>query len=154
MNRAGARTKDKKAKSALRLVIASDLSELEKVCLAAGELLKENGLADKIFAVDLLLREFVNNAILHGNGANRAKRVSVAVRIREKSIVMSIADEGTGFDWLARELNVPDSSAASGRGLAIGRLYADRMTFNRAGNRVELLVAKNQSMAKEGILHE
>jgi anti-sigma regulatory factor (Ser/Thr protein kinase) len=142
MSGAGDKKPGRKAKSAYRAVIPSDLANVEGVCLAAREFLESNGLADRVFAVDLLLREFVNNAIVHGNGSDASKLVCVEMRVGYKAIALSVTDEGQGFDWRYRRRCISGSSDTSGRGLEIGRLYADRMTFNRAGNRVVLVVGK------------
>lgn len=144
----------KKAKTFLHFIIPSHLSEVEDICRASCNLLKEHNLEDNAFAVDLLLREFINNAILHGNGSDAAKQVCVDVRVGRKWIALSITDEGTGFHWRILKRCIPEPSADSGRGLSIGMLYADRMTFNSTGNRVVLFVEKKQSMTKEEMLHE
>ena len=129
-------------KKAYRAAIPSDMTQVEGVCLAARDLLEANGLTDRVFAVDLLLREFVNNAILHGNHSDASKFVQVEVRIGWKVIALSVADEGQGFDWRSRQCRISGSTDTSGRGLEIGRLYANRIRFNRAGNRVILVVGK------------
>ena len=138
----------------VRIVIPSDIAEVDRVCRAAKELLEGNGLIDRVFAVELLLREFVNNAILHGNNADVSKRVQVRIRVGRKSIMLSIADEGVGFDWRERQCHVADESDISGRGLAIGMEYARKVTYNRTGNRVVLLVEKTLDVNKGELLME
>ena len=49
-----------------------------------------------------------------------------------------VADGGPGFDWRAALERVPAEAATSGRGLKIYQAYADRVSFNRVGNRVVL----------------
>jgi len=128
------------AKAAFRADIPSELSEVDGVCRATRALLEKNGLEKHIFVVDLLLREFINNAILHGNGSGSYKRVRVSVRIHQHTIVLAVADEGTGFDWRAQMRKAPETSDVSGRGLAIGMEYAKRIKYNRSGNRVVLTI--------------
>jgi serine/threonine-protein kinase RsbW len=127
---------------AYRAAIPSDLGHVEGVCRAARDLLEASGLTDHVFAVDLLLREFLNNAILHGNRLDASKLVQVEVRVGRRVIVLSVADEGPGFDWRSRRCHKSGATDTSGRGLEIGRIYADRIRFNRAGNRVILVVGK------------
>lgn len=122
--------------------IFSDPSEVNAVCLEARKLLDRQGQTGHAFTVDLLLREFLNNAILHGNCSDVGKRVEVSVRIGRKWIELRIADEGPGFDWRGSSRVFPDADATSGRGLAIGAQYAQRMQFNRAGNQVSLWIRK------------
>ena len=128
--------------------ILSDLAEVDGVCREARKLLERHGQAEHIFKVDLLLREFLNNAIIHGNCLNARKRVRVSVRVGRTWIVLWIADEGAGFDWRARSLSPPDENATSGRGLAIGAQYAERMQFNRAGNQVTFWIVKAEGRMK------
>ena len=124
--------------------IFSDLAEVDAICRDARKLLESQGQSGHAFAVDLLLREFLNNAILHGNCSDARKRVQASVRVGRKWIVLWIADDGPGFDWRMRRRVLPDGAATSGRGLAIGAQYAQQMRFNRAGNQVTLWIRKTQ----------
>jgi serine/threonine-protein kinase RsbW len=124
----------------LRADLPSELREVEGLCREAGLLLERNGLGDCIFAVDLLLREFTNNSMIHGNRLASGKRVRVSLRILRRWIVVRIADEGPGFDWRARGVGVPDEKSTSGRGLPIGAAYARHLRFNPTGNRVALWI--------------
>ena len=133
---------------AFNSTIISDLTKVDGVCREAKKLLESNGQEEHIFKVDLLLREFLNNAIIHGNCLNARKHVKVSVRIGRAWIVLWIADEGVGFDWRAKIMSPPDDSATSGRGLAIGAQYAERMQFNRAGNQVTFWIVKADSRMK------
>jgi anti-sigma regulatory factor (Ser/Thr protein kinase) len=125
--------------------IPSRLAEVDGVCREVRALLERRGVANRFFAVDLLLREFLNNAILHGNCSDARKRVQVMVRVGRKWIVLRIADEGPGFDWRSMRRVPPDENATSGRGLAIGALYAQRLRFNHAGNQVTSWIRKTES---------
>lgn len=130
--------------------IPSDLAAVEAVCQEARRLLVSEGQTDHAFTLDLLLREFLNNAVLHGNCQAANKRVRVAVRVGRTRIVVRIEDEGVGFDWRAMAKRAPaDELATSGRGLGIGALYAQRLRFNRTGNQVVLwigIAAPKESM--------
>ncbi len=48
--------------------------------------------------LELAVREAVANAIIHGNGEEKDKRVSVAVRSEGDELVIEIGDQGGGFD--------------------------------------------------------
>ena len=122
--------------------IPSDLSAVDGVCRDVRALLEGHGAADRCFAAELLLREFLNNAILHGNRSDARKLVRMTATVGRKWIVIRIADEGPGFDWRTRRRAPPEVEATSGRGLAIGALYAQRLRFNRAGNQVTLWIVK------------
>jgi anti-sigma B factor antagonist len=122
--------------------IPSDVAEVDSICQAARKRLESQGQTASVFAVDLLLREFLNNAIFHGNRSDIHKRVQVGMRIGRKWLILWIGDEGTGFDWRMMRRDPPGGSAATGRGLLIGTQYAQRMRFNRVGNRVILWIGK------------
>ena len=122
--------------------ISSCFGNVDAICMDVRAMLGKCGLARHVFAVNLLLREFINNAILHGNHLDADKRVFITVRIGLVWIVLKVADEGSGFDWRQRRLVPPASTDISGRGLAIGELYATRMRFNRTGNKVTLWIRK------------
>ncbi len=120
----------------LRRELLSTLSDVDIFCDQAAELLRDAGLRDEEFAVQMLLRESLNNAIVHGNDGLRTKRICVEVRIGKRLIVIRIADEGQGFDWKHAETVMPDADSISGRGLPIYALYATRISFNQKGNQV------------------
>ena len=113
------------------------------MCRDVEQFLLEHGEAERVFAVVLLLREFINNASIHGNKLNVGKRVDIRVRICRRRIVLRIMDEGPGFDWRGIQARgLPDVEAVSGRGLPIAGQYAQRLRYNRAGNQVVLWIAR------------
>jgi serine/threonine-protein kinase RsbW len=124
--------------------ITSDVEEVDRVCKDAWKLLECQGLIVHAFEGELLLREFLNNAIIHGHRCDRRKRVKVTVQVGRKWIILRIADTGPGFAWRSTNRVPPDGADTSGRGLAIGAQYAQRMRFNRAGNQVTLWIKKNR----------
>jgi len=120
--------------------IGSELAQVEPVCREVRELLRKGGLSRHEFAVDLLLREFLNNAIVHGNRQDPAKRVGYVFRVGPKQISIVIHDEGAGFRPRQDRFKLPDPAIPGGRGLAIGKEYADRLQYNRNGTEVRLWI--------------
>jgi serine/threonine-protein kinase RsbW len=104
---------------------------------------------DSIRKMKIILTELFANAIYHGNNEDHSKKVTVGHSINKKKVVVSIMDEGQGFDPDA----IPDPTLTEnlikdcGRGLFIARSYVDKIYFNEAGNRVT--VVKNYSSRKE-----
>ena len=98
--------------------ITSRLDLVDEVCASARELLCQHGLERAQFDVDLLLREFLVNAMVHGNGRDAKKKVTVDFRIGPKWIVVRIQDEGPGFRWRTWSRTPPEDASTSGRGLA------------------------------------
>jgi serine/threonine-protein kinase RsbW len=126
-------------------MVPSSLEEVETVCSRTKQLLSNEGLSGNIFAVDLLLREFLNNAIVHGHHQDRNKRVRVTVQLRRKWIVLRITDQGEGFDWRSAKREIPGPEATSGRGLAIATNYANRIQFNDNGSQATIWIKKTYS---------
>ena len=129
-----------KPSNCLTRTISSDLTEIDAICRDARKLLETMSLIQHGFSVELLLREFLNNAMIHGNGLDSHKRVKVSLQIGFKWIRIQIADEGPGFDWRKARRIPPDPDAESGRGLAIAMIYAQRVRFNRIGNQVTIWI--------------
>jgi len=124
--------------SILTRVIPSRLGEVDGFCREAKEMLASHGLHALFFRLDLLAREFINNAILHGNGSDEGKKVTVTMKISRKWLSLVITDEGPGFRWRMMRRKEAEETDTNGRGLSIGSLYADRMVFSGSGNKVTL----------------
>lgn len=114
----------------------STLEAIEQLCLAARDWLRQNGLEKDWFAVMLLLRESLNNAVVHGNGNNPALWVDCELRRGRRWLSISVTDLGVGFRWTRLRKHRAGFEETCGRGLEIYRLYADEVVFNRRGNRV------------------
>ena len=128
------------------MVIASDWKAAK---LVERRLLKEvarHGYSEaSVFAIKLALEEGLTNAIRHGNGSDPAKKVEVAFDVDANRAVITITDQGKGFDPAA----VPDPTAdenlekPSGRGIMLMRAYMDQVSYNQRGNQV--VMVKNRS---------
>lgn len=91
------------------------------------------------FTSELLVREALNNAVLHGCRANPEKRVHCTFRVKNSRLLIVVHDEGDGFDWRSAWNNRAEISATSGRGIELLRTLATRVRFNRRGNAVAVL---------------
>jgi serine/threonine-protein kinase RsbW len=92
-------------------------------------------------AVELALREAVNNAGVHGNRRNDHKLVRVRCRCGSgKGASIIVRDQGQGFDPNA----VPDSLAVEnleaerGRGIYLMKVAMDTVSFERGGTEVHM----------------
>ena len=91
------------------------------------------------FAVELLIREALTNAVVHGCRQNPDKQVRCCLRLRAGRLLVVVADEGAGFDWRSARgarAGIPDSS---GRGMEILHRYANHVHFNDRGNVVTMI---------------
>lgn len=93
-----------------------------------------------IFAIKLAIEEGLTNAIKHGNRFDPAKVVQIQYDIDSSCAVITITDEGDGFNPAA----VPDPTTEdnlekpSGRGIMLMRAYMDKVVYNEQGNQVRL----------------
>src|ERR1700761_8284698 len=67
--------------------------------------------AGELHLAKLLTSELVTNAVLHGRG-----RITLSARLEGQRLVVEVADEGTGFDYMAGQRSIDH---LRGRGLAI-----------------------------------
>ena len=127
----------------LRFEISSCLSALDPLCEKIRRLMAEQGLEQMQFRVELVARECLNNAIIHGNGERADKSVIFGLCVGRKWVRLRVADQGAGFDWRkVGRRQQPDEKATSGRGLAMARAYSRRMMFNRQGNQITVWIRK------------
>jgi serine/threonine-protein kinase RsbW len=85
--------------------------------------------------------EATNNAIVHGNKSDENKSVFIHFNCLEDKLVITITDEGKGFDYL----HIPDPTSPenieniNGRGVFLMEKLSDRLTFYENGSKVELI---------------
>ena len=130
--------------------IPSLLAEADSLCLKIRSLLQANEIGAASFPVELLARECLNNAVLHGIENDAERSILLRLWLGRKWIRLEVSDQGPGFDWRNARNNGMDTSVSSGRGLHLYALYAERVRFNRRGNQITLWVGKKNRIGKEG----
>ena len=84
--------------------------------------------------------EAVNNSIVHGNKEDVTKRVFVQLKIQGDKIIISVEDQGEGFDYT----KVPDPTKPEnvenihGRGIYLMKHLADEVSFDKEGRVVNM----------------
>jgi anti-sigma regulatory factor (Ser/Thr protein kinase) len=103
---------------------------------------------DHIRKMKVVLSELLVNAILHGNKRDFSKTVTIGHIVDKKAAIISILDEGNGFDPAkVPDPTLPENLARDcGRGLYIAYHYVDQISFSEKGNRVT--VVKNNGLIK------
>lgn len=126
--------------SGLRMRMAASLESIDEADAALIALLDDLQAPVDRFAIRILLREAVLNAVTHGSGSNPAKTVECRVEAGPSGLSLDVWDDGPGFDWRGapRELDI---TGDGGRGLPLMRTYATEMTYNDKGNHLHLLRA-------------
>jgi serine/threonine-protein kinase RsbW len=92
-------------------------------------------------AVELALREALNNAVVHGNRLDAHKLVHVRCGCHVgKGISITVSDQGQGFDPSAvpDPLSVDNLEAEHGRGIHLMKLAMDEVSFEQRGAEVHM----------------
>ena len=101
---------------------------------------------DDKFALELSFVEAVNNALIHGNGKSKDKKVRLDFSFEDSVFKLTITDQGQGFD--ATRLPDPTTSdnidKDSGRGVLLIRHYMDYVCYNEKGNSLTISKRINQ----------
>lgn len=121
------------------IVISSDLTNLNKVRLFLDEIFNESCLNRNIFdRVFLGLSEAVHNSIVHGNGLNEEKSVSVRIHYAENQLYIEVEDEGEGFpfDRVQDPTCIENLKKECGRGIFLIRHFADEVNYSEGGRKV------------------
>ncbi|WP_035276264.1 ATP-binding protein [Desulforegula conservatrix] len=123
----------------LRIEFSSIMSNIDVVDAATREFLARMSLGSHAFAICLVMREALTNAVRHGNRSDDTKLVAYHIYLDDDSIVLDIIDQGEGFVWKElMEMDAPEPDQESGRGLAIMKSYFSSCFFNEKGNRIIL----------------
>lgn len=99
--------------------------------------LKETAPPVDLFALRVLLREAMLNAVVHGAGKDPEQWVWFEVMVSGHAVEIVVEDNGPGFPWRGRETSF-DITGDGGRGLPLMQMYASSVTFSAKGNRVTL----------------
>ena len=126
--------------------IGSDLNNIPKVESLIDQVCDELSLSEDYYGNILIaVTEAVNNAIIHGNKNEDTKIVKVDVSKINSSLILSVADQGDGFDFE----NLPDPTAPEnlekpdGRGIFLMKNLSDGVDFDSNGSKVSITFAVN-----------
>lgn len=123
----------------MRASLPATLYAIEEFMAEFGRRSRTLLVRQNCFAAELLVREALTNAVVHGCLENPDKQVRCFLRLRAGRLLIAVADDGEGFDWRkARRTQacIPDSS---GRGMEILHRYANHVHFNNRGNVVTMI---------------
>lgn len=127
----------------ITVLFSSCLKNIDAVCQVVSKYLLYRLPAlqrpDHRFAVNLVMREALTNAVLHGNKNDPAKDVRFILKIIEDtSIQLEIEDQGKGFDWRKYRACALPAATDHGRGISIMETYFTRYAYNEKGNKLFL----------------
>lgn len=118
--------------------IPSDTGEAQKVQEEIISRIEEHGFSSRdVFGLRLAMEEALMNAIKHGNGYVREKRVRVVFELADgETATVRVTDEGPGFD----PGDVPDPTLdenlerPGGRGIMLMKNFLDEIRYEGRGN--------------------
>ena len=123
------------------LILPSRFEEIERVESYLDELQRWAELSEDDYArIMLALSEAATNAIVHGNKQDPGKEVVITSHLSESILVVSVKDEGEGFDptALPDPLQEENLMKESGRGVFLIEQYADHVSFEEGGTRLNM----------------
>lgn len=124
-----------------KLILYSSFEEMEKLESFVNNLQEEFSFSDEQYSRILLpLSEAVSNAIVHGNNQDPEKKVIIASRYNNDSLIISVSDEGPGFDAssLPDPLKEENLLNEGGRGVYLIKEYADKVSYSDEGAKVTM----------------
>jgi len=112
----------------------------------AGRMATEAGFDDEeVMKISMAVREAAVNAVLHGNGYDPNKKVTLAFECTPRDLVITIRDQGPGLDVG----KIPDPLApenlmkTSGRGIFLIRSFMDVVEIHPSHAGTELRMIKH-----------
>jgi serine/threonine-protein kinase RsbW len=125
----------------VHLELRSSIDVLDLVQVVAEHIGRRLGLDEEsLHWATMAVRESVVNAVTHGNENNPDKRVfidfSVAPNGQSQDLVVSVRDQGPGFDpcQIGDPLAPENVLKTSGRGIFLIRQFMDDVVIRRAGD--------------------
>ena len=95
---------------------------------------------EKLGSLLVVVTEAVNNAIIHGNKRNPAKKVTVTGTRKGHALTIRVKDEGKGFDpaSIPNPVHEDNLLRESGRGVFLMHQLMEKVSFNAHGNEVTM----------------
>src|SRR3954447_1951668 len=122
----------------VRLEFSSAFEMLDFVQVVSDHLARSVGLdEDSLHWVSVAIREWVINAIKHGNKSDAAKHVFIEFETatdKVPELAIRVRDQGEGFDpeTVANPLDPENLLKSSGRGIFLIRNFMDDVQLQRA----------------------
>jgi serine/threonine-protein kinase RsbW len=134
--------------SRLSLTLQSELATIDTVEATALDFAHRAGFDDDTADnIGMVAREAAANAVVHGNKYDPSKRVSATFEASADSVLIQIADQGSGFD----PSSIPDPLApenllrSSGRGVFLMRAFMDEVNFRQTSPGTEITLVKRRA---------
>jgi len=130
--------------NSLTLILPSNFDSIEQVVQEVETFFAPYCSDDLLYKLQLLASEAVTNGIEHGNNYDEAKNVTVVFLVSENQTVVSVEDQGTGFDrsTVSNPTEVDHLLDSGGRGLFLMEEMADEVAYDLDGRRVTITLLR------------
>jgi serine/threonine-protein kinase RsbW len=137
----------------IRMSLSSRFENIEMVQHLCGRLMEGRDIEEETrHWILMAVREAVANAIKHGNRLDASKHVHLEMDVVADTLVISIRDEGEGFDPAAVDdpLAPENRLKTSGRGIFYMKTFMDDVRFQRhPRGGMEIVLKKNLGAIKK-----
>ncbi len=116
---------------------SSTMENIDEVCDRSTSYLVSmiKGVEKQLFAINLVMREGLTNAVRHGNAGDPKKKVKFLLNLSQNQVLkLTIEDQGDGFDWRKQKEADLSDDEDHGRGIIIIDTYFTSHSFNEKGN--------------------
>jgi len=124
--------------------VLEEITKVERMAEKAADKMKFN--EEEKDSLAIAVTEAVNNAIIHGNKQDKNKKVHIKFEFEATRLVVSIKDEGKGFnpDKVSDPLAPENLLKESGRGIFIVSSLMDdiQYSFHKDGTQINLIKEK------------
>ncbi|MDY0161667.1 ATP-binding protein [Desulfobotulus sp.] len=126
----------------LHFSMGSDMRLVDRFVALAKEFMEREG-CQHFSEIIIVLRELLINAVEHGNGRNREKRVQGRLEaLGHDRFCIEVQDEGLGVDPETLSFTMPeDPSQDRSRGFALIHAFSDEIRFSQTPSSVRVWVS-------------
>ena len=124
------------------VAISADVNAIRPVVNGVMQIIKEMKCgAGKEFEIEVALNEALANAVIHGCGNDRSKKVECCVACDEsRGLLIVVRDPGPGFDpaSLPNPITGQNVFSEHGRGIFLINQLMDEVHFERGGTEIHM----------------
>jgi len=128
------------------MIISSELKHLPHIEDLSRHITERMGFdEDQEANLAIALTEVVNNAITHGNQNDPQKKVTIRITYEKQAVIISITDEGKGFDptQLPNPTNAQNIWREHGRGIFLIRNLIDEVDIQPSPNGTKVILREH-----------
>jgi serine/threonine-protein kinase RsbW len=121
----------------LEIIMSATLANIDQADDIVADFSRTHNWPVDLFALRILLREAVLNAVTHGCHENPLQQVTIQIGLENGDVDLTVTDSGPGFNW-RDHADYSQELAEGGRGMALMKIYSSCMDYNDPGNQVRI----------------